>query len=141
MPALKTKYPVLPLGYKPTDSEPYMNPNQVEFFRLNLVENRAMLQNEWESTHAEVNSSADTDAEEFDKATRDIILFSSVKRLESIQKSIEAIDLALEDIESGRYGFCKRTGKKIGLQRLFATPEARFCIEEQEGIEMQNEVA
>lgn len=141
MPALNKHYPVLPVGYKPSESEQYMNPNQVEFFRLHLVQTRAMLQNEWESTHAEVNSSADTDSEEFDRATRDVILFSSVKRLESIQKSIEAIDLALEEIDCGRYGFCKRTGKKIGLQRLLATPEARFCIEEQEGIEMQDDVA
>ena len=124
-------------AYKPHENEQYMNQSQLDFFRLELLNHRQVLQDEWESLNEEVHSSAELDSEDFDKATRDVLLFSSVKRLEAIQRSLEAIDLALSDIETGNYGFCKRTGKKIGLQRLFATPEARFCIEEQEGVELQ----
>lgn len=128
-------------AYKPNEDEQYMSKAQIEFFRNELLKNRTILQGEWEDLNEEVHSSADLDSEEFDKATRDILLFSSVKRLEVIQKSLEAIDIALNDIDSGTYGFCKKTGKQIGIQRLLATPEARFCIEEQEGMELQYEVA
>jgi len=128
-------------SYKPNEKEAYMSKAQLDFFRLELLNHRQVLQDEWEALNEEVHSSADVDAEDFDKATRDVLLFSSVKRLEAIQRSLEAIDLALGDIDSNNYGFCKRTGKPIGLQRLLATPEARFCIEEQEGIESRYEVA
>ena len=127
--------------YIPNESEEYMNKLQIGFFKFELLKKRDTLQSEWEDLSQEVHSSADLDSEEFDKANRDILLFVSVKRLEAIQKSIEAIDFAISDIETGTYGFCKKTGKKIGLQRLFATPEARFCIEEQEGMELQYEAA
>ena len=128
----------LPKSYRPSEVETYMNDMHLEYFRYNLLERRDMLQNEWETLNSEIHSSADVDIDVVDKAGRDVILFSSIKRLESIQKSITSIDISLDDINNKTYGYCKKTGKPIGLKRLIVNPEAKFCVEAQEDLELMN---
>jgi len=128
----------LPKSYRPSEVETYMNNMHLEYFRHNLLERRDMLQNEWEALNSEIHSSADVDIDVVDKAGRDVILFSSIKRLESIQKSITSIDISLDDINNKTYGYCKKTGKPIGLKRLIVNPEAKFCVEAQEDLELMN---
>ncbi len=43
-------------------------------------------------------------------------------------RELEDIDAALERIEDGRYGACLACGGPMGLQRLRAIPEARYCL-------------
>ena len=131
----KLKQVILPEGYLPSESEPYMNEFQIEFFRNKLYSTRQILQEEWENLNNEIHSSGDTDSELSDKASREIILFSSIKRLSSIQNSINEIDDSIDCIERKKYGFCKKTGQKIGINRLLASPEAKFCVETQEFFE------
>jgi DnaK suppressor protein len=128
----------LPKSYRPSEVETYMNDMHLEYFRHNLLERRDMLQNEWEALNSEIHSSADIDIDMVDKAGRDVILFSNIKRLESIQKSIASIDSSLDDINTKKYGYCKKTGKPIGLKRLVVNPEAKFCVEAQEDLELTN---
>ena len=127
-----------PKSYRPSEVETYMNDMHLEYFRHNLLERRDMLQNEWEALNSEIHSSADIDIDMVDKAGRDVILFSNIKRLESIQKSIASIDSSLDDINTKKYGYCKKTGKPIGLKRLIVNPEAKFCVEAQEDLELTN---
>ncbi len=47
---------------------------------------------------------------------------------EAAQRELEDIDAALERIGEGRYGMCVACGGPIGLQRLRAIPEARYCL-------------
>jgi DnaK suppressor protein len=128
----------LPKSYRPSEVETYMNDMHLEYFRHNLLKRRDMLQNEWEALNSEIHSSADIDIDMVDKAGRDVILFSNIKRLESIQKSIASIDSSLDDINTKKYGYCKKTGKPIGLKRLIVNPEAKFCVEAQEDLELTN---
>lgn len=41
---------------------------------------------------------------------------------------IRMIEEALEDIENGEYGICRRCGDDIAVKRLRASPIARHCI-------------
>lgn len=125
----------LPKSYKPSDVEPYMNEMHQEYFYNELATKRDALQDEWKALHSEIHSSADVDADIGDKAARDVVMFSNIKRLESIQNSIASIDASINDIEIGKYGFCKKTGQEIGIKRLLANPEAKFCVEAQESVE------
>ena len=134
---LKYKQVALPEDYLPCESEPYMNEFQVEFFRNKLQHDREILQEELDNLNSEIHSSANVDSELLDKVSHEIILFSSIKRLSSIQNSINEIDDSLEIMERRKYGFCKKTGKPIGVKRLMATPEAKFCVETQELFEEQ----
>ncbi len=47
---------------------------------------------------------------------------------EVARREIEEIDAALDRIGHGSYGLCLACGGPIGLQRLRAIPEARFCL-------------
>jgi len=53
----------------------------------------------------------------------------SSSRLGEAQRSeLAAIDEALHRIAEGRYGACLACGGPLGLQRIRAIPEARYCI-------------
>lgn len=47
---------------------------------------------------------------------------------EGVRRELEDIDAALHRIEDGRYGTCQSCGGPMGLQRLRALPEARYCV-------------
>jgi DnaK suppressor protein len=44
------------------------------------------------------------------------------------RRELEEIDDALRRIENGNYGRCEACGGPMGLQRIRAIPEARFCL-------------
>ncbi|HEU4383275.1 MAG TPA: TraR/DksA C4-type zinc finger protein [Anaeromyxobacteraceae bacterium] len=47
---------------------------------------------------------------------------------ESVRQEIREIDAALGRIADGLYGTCLACGGPMGLQRLRALPEARYCL-------------
>jgi RNA polymerase-binding transcription factor DksA len=47
---------------------------------------------------------------------------------EVVRRELARIDEALIRIEEGNYGRCLSCGGPIGLQRLRAVPEARYCV-------------
>ena len=47
---------------------------------------------------------------------------------EAMRREMAAIDEALGRIAEGRYGTCLDCGGPLGLQRIRAIPEARYCI-------------
>jgi len=47
---------------------------------------------------------------------------------DSLRTELAEIDAALGRIEQGNYGTCVSCGGPLGLQRLRALPEARYCI-------------
>lgn len=49
-------------------------------------------------------------------------------RSEIVRRELAEIDAALMRIQEGRYGTCLSCGGPMGLQRLRAIPEARYCI-------------
>lgn len=49
-------------------------------------------------------------------------------RSEIVRRELAEIDAALDRIREGRYGTCLACGGPMGLQRLRAIPEARYCV-------------
>ncbi len=47
---------------------------------------------------------------------------------EQVRRELADIDAALLRIAEGRYGACQSCGGPMGLQRLRALPEARYCL-------------
>jgi RNA polymerase-binding transcription factor DksA len=47
---------------------------------------------------------------------------------EVVRRELANIDAALLRIEEGSWGRCQACGGPMGLQRLRALPEARFCV-------------
>jgi hypothetical protein len=44
------------------------------------------------------------------------------------RRELAEVEDALRRIEEGRYGRCEACGGPMGLQRIRAIPEARFCL-------------
>ncbi len=47
---------------------------------------------------------------------------------EKLARELAEVDAALWRIDQGSYGTCVSCGGPLGLQRLRAIPEARFCL-------------
>jgi hypothetical protein len=47
---------------------------------------------------------------------------------DKIARELAEVDAALGRIAEGSYGTCSACGGPLGLQRLRAIPEARFCL-------------
>jgi DnaK suppressor protein len=47
---------------------------------------------------------------------------------DEVREEIAAIDEALGRIATGSYGTCLACGGPLGLQRIRAIPEARYCV-------------
>lgn len=49
-------------------------------------------------------------------------------RSDVVRRELAEIDAALVRIQEGRFGRCLACGGPLGLQRLRALPEARYCL-------------
>lgn len=122
----------LPKGYKPSDSEEYMNPKQLEYFRQKLLQWRRELQAESQVTMDHLKQENWNEADLNDRASVEIDASMELRTRDRYWKLVSKIDEALERINDGSYGYCEETGDPIGLKRLEARPIATMTIEAQE---------
>ena len=47
---------------------------------------------------------------------------------EPVRRELADIEQALRRIDEGRYGSCQACGGAMGMQRIRAIPEARYCV-------------
>lgn len=126
--------------YRPSEGEPFMNPQQLEYFReklLNwkqsiLAESRGTIEHMQEGTR-NIPDIADRASEETDRALE-------LRTRDRERKVVAKIDAALRRIEDGTYGFCEDTGDPISLKRLEARPIATLSLESQERHERKERV-
>lgn len=130
----------LPPDYRPSDDEEFMNPIQVEYFRLKLLRWRADLLKEADGTLASLSEGGIHEADITDRATVETDRALELRTRDRARKLIVKIGLALLRIENGSYGFCEETGEPIGLKRLEARPIATLSIEAQERHERMEKV-
>ena len=122
----------LPAGYKPTVSEPYMNPQQEEYFRQKLLAWRKELMAESRETLDHLHEENWHQADIADRASLETEAGVELRTRNRYLKLVSKIDAAIRRIEEGDYGYCEETGDPIGLKRLEARPVATLSIEAQE---------
>jgi DnaK suppressor protein len=124
--------PTLPPDYRPTESEEFMNPLQLEYFRQKLLRWRAELLAESTETlqHLKEESLAEPDLT--DRASLETERAIELRTRDRERKLISKIDAALMRIEDGSYGYCSETDEPIGIRRLEARPIATLSLEAQE---------
>lgn len=122
----------LPPDYHPSDDEPFMNPRQVEYFRLKLLAWREELLKESSETLSHLQESSLLEPDLADRATLETDCALELRTRDRERKLIQKIDEALQRIKDGTYGFCEETGDPISLSRLEARPIATLSIEAQE---------
>ena len=127
--------------YIPKETEKYMCPKHLAFFKKKLQDWRTDLKRT--SNEAIYNSSLDdnsTSADIVDQASSYTEKNVELRAINRQIKLISKIDSALKRIQDGTYGFCVDTGEPIGLKRLIARPVATLCIAAQERHEKDEKV-
>jgi DnaK suppressor protein len=122
----------LPPGYKPSESEEYMNPLQLEYFKQKLLTWRDELLEESETTVNHLREENWQEPDINDRASLESDAALELRTRDRYRKLINKIDKALKQIAEGSYGFCEETGDEIGIRRLEARPIATLTIEAQE---------
>jgi DnaK suppressor protein len=122
--------------YQPRPGETYMNPGQLDHFRLILRAWKRELMEEVDRTVHHMQDEASNFPDPNDRATQESEFGLELRTRDRERKLLKKIDAALERIEDGSYGYCEETGEEIGLKRLEARPVATLSIEAQERREM-----
>lgn len=123
---------VLPPDYRPSDSEEFMNPLQLEYFRQKLLTWRAQLIADSEETLHSLQEESLAEADWTDRASAETDVALELRTRDRARKLIVKIDEALARVEDGTYGYCEDTSEPIGLRRLEARPIATLSLEAQE---------
>ncbi len=131
---------VLSAGYRPTDSEPFMNDRQREYFRRKLNSWKEDILRESNETLVLLQNESDNHADIADRASSETDRAIELRARDRQRKLITKIDSALMRIEEGSYGYCEETGDPINLRRLDARPIATLSIEAQERHEKRERV-
>ena len=130
----------LSANYRPSESEPFMNARQKEYFRRKLLnwKNEILQENKETLKHLQSDTSQHPDIA--DRASDESERALELRTRDRQRKLIGKINAALQRIEEGSYGYCEETGEPIGLKRLDARPVATLSIEAQERHEKREKV-
>lgn len=122
----------LPPNYKPSDAEPYMSSQQLEYFREKLLKWREELQKDTVETLHHMQEESTNEADVNDRASTETDRSLELRTRDRERKLVLKINQALDRIDKGTYGYCEETGVPIGVARLDARPIATLCLEAQE---------
>jgi DnaK suppressor protein len=128
-------------GYRPSDDEPFMNPQQLEYFRTKLVNWKDAILREAQTTLVSLQSESLREPDVTDRASSETDWSLELRTRDRQRKLIAKIEAALRRIEDGEYGYCEVTGEPISLGRLEARPIATMTVEAQERHERQEKVS
>lgn len=118
--------------YRPTESEPFMNPRMREHFRQKLLKWKAELLRESGTTLEHLQSESLAEPDIADRASLESDRSLELRTRDRERKLISKIDAALKRIEDGSYGYCEDTMEPISIRRLEARPIATLSLEAQE---------
>jgi len=121
-----------PTAYKPSETEEYMNPKQLNYFKEKLLDWRRDLIEESRETIDHLKEENWHESDIADRASLETDAGVELRTRNRYLKLISKIDSALKRIEEGTYGYCEESGEEIGIKRLEARPIATMSIEAQE---------
>ena len=130
----------LPAGYRPSESEPFMNDRQREYFRRKLLRWKDEILRESRETIQNLQAETVSNADLADRAATESERQLELRTRDRQRKLIAKIEATLRRLEDGSYGFCEETGEPISLKRLDARPIATLSIEAQERHERRERV-
>ena len=119
-------------GYTPSEDEPFMNENQVEYFREKLLDWKKSILSESKDTIKGLKEETRNIPDVADRASEETDRALELRTRDRQRKLISKIDAALRRIDDGTYGYCDESGEPISLKRLDARPIATLSVEAQE---------
>ena len=131
---------VLSKDYVPSESEPFMNENQLEYFRKKLLDWKLEIMDGTQDTIKGMQNGTRNIPDAADRASEETDRALELRTRDRQRKLISKIDGALRRIENGEYGYCDVTGDPISLKRLNARPIATMSLEAQAKHERKEKV-
>jgi DnaK suppressor protein len=128
-------------GYSPNDSEPFMNPRQIAYFRAKLNSWKEEILRESHDTLVTLQKEPLREPDVTDRASSETDWSLELRTRDRQRKLIAKIEAALRRIDEGEYGYCEVTGEPISLGRLEARPIATMTIEAQERHERNEKIS
>ena len=122
----------VPSNYRPSEKEEFMNAKMREYFRQKLLDWREELLRESSETIQHLQSESLAEPDIADRASLETDRSLELRTRDRERKLIAKIDMALQRIEDGTYGYCEETDEPISLRRLEARPIATLSLEAQE---------
>ena len=119
-------------GYRPSEEEPFMNRNQIEYFREKLLDWKKSILCESKDTIKGMKEETRNIPDVADRASEETDRALELRTRDRQRKLISKIDAALRRIDDGSYGYCEESGEPISLKRLDARPIATLSVEAQE---------
>jgi DnaK suppressor protein len=130
----------LPDDYRPAEDEPFMNDQQLEYFRRKLVNWKAELLAGSRDTIEGLQDNTRNIPDVADRASEETDRALELRTRDRQRKLVSKIDAALRRIDDGEFGYCLVTGEPISLKRLDARPIATMTLEAQERHERREKV-
>jgi DnaK suppressor protein len=127
--------------YVPSDTEPFMNDQQLRFFEKQLNDWKNEILEESRGTLNQLQDGPIREPDLNDRASSETDWGIELRTRDRQRKLIAKIDAALRRITEGEYGYCQVTGEPISLARLRARPIATMTLEAQERHERQERVS
>ena len=127
--------------YAPSDDDEYMSPQQLNYFRVLLLEWKKSILSAAEGTLQSLQDGPIREPDLNDRASSETDWGIELRTRDRQRKLIAKIDAALRRIEQGEYGYCEVTGDPISLARLEARPIATMTVEAQERHERQEKIS
>ncbi len=127
--------------YAPSDQDEYMSPQQLNYFRVLLLEWKKSILTAAENTLQLLQDGPIREPDLNDRASSETDWGIELRTRDRQRKLIAKIDAALRRIDEGEYGWCEVTGEPIGINRLIARPIATMTVEAQQAHERREKMS
>ena len=131
---------MLPDDYRPSESEEFMNPMQLLYFRHKLEAWKAELLDDASETITGLSQENLHQPDQMDRAQIESNAALDLRTRDRERKLLQKIESALRRIDDGSYGYCVETDEPISLRRLEARPIASLSLHAQERHERMERV-
>ena len=127
--------------YAPSEDEEYMSLQQLDYFRVLLLEWKKSILSAAENTLQSLQDGPIREPDLNDRSSSETDWGIELRTRDRQRKLIAKIDAALRRIDEGEYGWCEVTGEPIGINRLIARPIATMTVEAQQAHERREKVS
>jgi DnaK suppressor protein len=131
----------LDADYTPSEDEEYMSEQQLNYFRVLLLEWKKSILTASEFTLQSLQDGPIREPDLNDRASSETDWGIELRTRDRQRKLIAKIDAALRRIDEGEYGWCEVSGEPIGINRLIARPIATMTVEAQQAHERREKIS
>jgi DnaK suppressor protein len=117
--------------YRPDQDPLYMSPKMVAYFKKKLLKMRDGISQKIHTISSDFMGEPNREADHVDQGTNEELSYNIFMYQEHEFHLLNEIDEALRRIDEGRYGYCEETDEPIGVKRLEAAPQTRYCLSSQ----------